>query len=198
MEISLSAKTDGRIGDSRFLSVLTESLLIWCGWLLQAALITKGKVWLMVPAGCLPDTESHVQSHCFPPSSRHASQQGCSQSRGIAWTLGSGAMLLFCGEKLALSTSLPPLSVLLFSPFSSCVCNTVRRLQPRACQTEQSRQQAVFLRTNFSVLYLACEWQLGALARCTGTLCLIRPSLLPSLIKIGWETLLGLESAQPL
>lgn len=148
--------------------------------------------------GCLPDTESHIQSHCFPRSSQHASQQGCSQSCGIAWTLSSGAMPLFYGEKLALSTSLPPSPVLLFSPFSSCVCNTVRRLQPRACQTERSRQQAVFLRTNFSVLYLVCEWQLGTLAWCTGTLCLIRPSLLPSLIKIGWETLLGLESAQPL
>ena len=50
MEASLSAKTDGRIGDSRFLSVLTESLLIRYGWLLQAALTTKGKVWPMVPA----------------------------------------------------------------------------------------------------------------------------------------------------
>lgn len=152
----------------------------------------------MVPARLSSIYQEPHSESLFSPSSRHASQQGHSQSRGVAWTLGSGAIPLFYGEKLALSTSLPPSPLLLLSPFSSCVCDTVRRLQARACQTEQSRQQAVFLRTNFSVLYLACEWQPGALARCSGTLCLIRPSLPPSLIKIGWETLPGLESAHAL
>lgn len=91
-----------------------------------------------------------------------------------------------------------PWPLLLFSVFSSCVSSKVMRVQTHSCQTEQSRQQAVFLRTNFPGAIFGSERQLGALAQCTGTLCLIRPSLLPSLIKTGRETLLALESAYSL
>lgn len=107
------------------------------------------------------------------------------------------SLALLWGKASPFHIPAPVAYSVILSPFFLCLWH-MRRLQPRACRTERSRQQAVFLRTNLSVLYLAYEWQLGALARCTGTLCLIRLSLLPPIIKIGWETLLGLESAHPL
>lgn len=195
-----------------FLSWPSPFLLIWCGWLLQTtALIAIGRVGPIIPA--------RLSSRCWQPqhqsslivcfclhsesllsiSSGLTSQQGCSQGDGIPCTSGSGA----CNSTLlrwvaSQSHSPAPIaSSVILSLFFPCLWHGNENTA-HACQTERSRQQAVFLRTNFSVLYLACEWQLGALAQCTGTFCLIRPSLLPSLIKIGWETLLVLESAYPI
>lgn len=198
------------VGSSTSLSVLIESLPFHsvCGWLLRTALLSEGKLWPLIvsqPACGGHSFRALFGFFRFCLQSRPLFSLSSQVGRGAArsWNrctpgsrcVQSHSRMVRCWPFLHTPSPWP---LLLFSVFSSCVSSKVMRVQTLSCQTEQSRQQAVFLRTNFPGAIFGSERQLGALAQCTGTLCLIRPSLLPSLIKTGWETLPALDSAYSL
>lgn len=107
------------------------------------------------------------------------------------------AVPLLSGEMLALPAHPAPVASSSWSlPFLP-VSLQGNEKEPHSCQTQRSRQQAVFLRTNFSVLYLAVNGSWECLHGVQEHSACLAP-LLPALIKIGWKTLLGLQRAYPL
>lgn len=215
MEVGLSAET-GSVGGELHLPFCLDRIppFSQCVWVAAAdsSALQGQAMALDCQSACLLDTGRHSFRALFGfcrlclqsrPLFSLSSQAGRGAAR--SWNRcspGSGCVqspphsqMMRCWPFLHTPSPWP---LLLFSVFSSCASSKVMRVQTLSCQTEQSRQQAVFLRTNFPGAIFGSERQLGALAQCTGTLCLIRPSLLPSLIKTGRETLLALESAYSL
>lgn len=208
----MSAEPGSVGGGSSSLSALTESFLfiqrVWA-----AAADSSGLQGRATALDCRPSCLADIGRHSFRAlllfclclqsrslfSECSSAQRSSRDVESVLYTwlrcVHSHSRMVGCWSFLHAPHPWP---LLLSSVFSSHVSSKVMRIQPHSCQTEWSRQQAVFLRTSLPGAIFGCERQLGALAQCTGTLCLIRPSLLTSLIKTGLETLLVLESAYPL